>query len=224
MPTFDHTSMKYSPEMAAFEAEQFEWGGETEWGETEVFNEMELMELAHELLAVTNEAKLYRFLGDLITREGQPIGGVVRSPIVQAVGGFLKGAAKRVLPLAGGAMGGYSGWPLLRGSWEACCQYRRKMPFILPIRQRPSLLQVGGVEALGEPAMERRQQLTRFCLLALLLPETTEAHSSPQRQRFHLLAASHIQSPLPPGFCLCLRRDRLLQEHDAPEARDFRFP
>jgi hypothetical protein len=136
MPTFDHTSMEYSPEMAAFEAEQFEWGGETEWGETEVFNEMELMELAHELLAVTNEAKLYRFLGDLITREGQPIGGVVRSPIVQAVGGFLKGAAKRVLPLAGGAMGGYSGWPLLRGSWEACCQYRRKMPFILPIRQR----------------------------------------------------------------------------------------
>jgi hypothetical protein len=107
MRAFDHTSMEYSPEMGAFEAEQFEWGGEAEWGgETEVFNEMELMGLAHELLSVTNEAELDRFLGDVIQRAGQALGGVVRSPIRQAVGGFLKGAAKRALPLAGGAVGG----------------------------------------------------------------------------------------------------------------------
>ena len=32
MRAFDQTSMEYSPEMGAFEAEHFEWGGETEWG------------------------------------------------------------------------------------------------------------------------------------------------------------------------------------------------
>jgi hypothetical protein len=119
MRAFDHTSMEYNPEMEGFEAEQFawggeaEWGGETEWGgEAEVFNEAELTELAQELLSVTNEAELDRFLGDLIKRAGSAIGGVIRSPIGQAVGGLLKGAAKRALPLAGGALGGYIGGPL----------------------------------------------------------------------------------------------------------------
>jgi hypothetical protein len=107
MRAFDHTSMEYSPEMGAFEAEQFAWGGETE-----VFHEAELTELAHELLSVTNEAELDRFLGDLIKQAGSAIGGVIRSPIGQAVGGYLKGAAKRALPLAGGALGGYIGGPL----------------------------------------------------------------------------------------------------------------
>jgi len=113
MRAFDHTSMEYSPEMEAFEAEQFEWEGEAGWGgETEVFGEAELMELAQELLEVTNEAELDKFLGDLIKKAGQAIRGVVRSPIGQAVGGYLKGAAKRALPLAGAALGGYVGGPL----------------------------------------------------------------------------------------------------------------
>jgi len=63
MRAFDHTSMEYNPEMETFEAEQFEWEGKTKWGsETEVFSEAELMELAQELLEVTNEAELDRFL------------------------------------------------------------------------------------------------------------------------------------------------------------------
>jgi hypothetical protein len=119
MRTFDNTSMEYSPEMEAFQSEQFEWEGETGWGgeaegedETEVFNEAELMELAQELLEVTNEAELDRFLGDLIKKAGRAVGKVIRSPIGQAVGGYLKGAAKRALPLAGAALGGYVGGPL----------------------------------------------------------------------------------------------------------------
>lgn len=89
------------------------WGGEAEWsGEMEVFSEAELMELAGELLEVTNEAELDRFLGGLIKKAGRALGQVVRSPIGQAVGGFLKGAAKRALPLAGAALGGYFGGPL----------------------------------------------------------------------------------------------------------------
>jgi hypothetical protein len=101
-------SFEYNPEMEAYESGEF---GETEWG-GEVFSEAEATELASELLEVTNEAELDRFLGDLISKAGKAIGTVVRSPIGKAVGGWLKGAAKSALPLAGGALGGFVGGPL----------------------------------------------------------------------------------------------------------------
>jgi len=104
--------LEYGPQAEALEAEQFAWGGETEWSEVEVFTEAETMEMAGELLGVTNEAELDRFLGDLISKAGNAIGQAVRSPIGQAVGGLLKGAAKKALPLAGAALGGYVGGPL----------------------------------------------------------------------------------------------------------------
>ena len=47
------------------------------------------------------------------------------------------------------------------------------------IEQCPGLLQIRRVKALGEPAVDRRQQRPRFGLLALLLPEATEAHGGP---------------------------------------------
>jgi hypothetical protein len=118
MHDIDRTQMEYSAEMPGFEAEEFESGayGETEWsGET--FGEGELteaeeMELANELLQVTNEAELEQFLGSLIKRVGRVAGRIIRSPIGQAVGGVLKGVAKKALPLAGGALGAYFGGPL----------------------------------------------------------------------------------------------------------------
>jgi hypothetical protein len=102
-------------ESESFEAEQFEWEaeGETEWGgEAEVFSEAEVMELAGELLEVSNEAELDRFFGDLIKRAGGALGQIVRSPVGQAVGSLLKGAASKALPLAGAALGGIVGGPL----------------------------------------------------------------------------------------------------------------
>jgi hypothetical protein len=112
MATFNGGSLEYGPQTEAFEAEQFEWG-EAELGmEAEVFTEAELMELAGELVGVTSEAELDLFLGDLINRAGRALGQVVRSPVGQAVGGLLKGAAKKALPLAGAALGGYVGGPL----------------------------------------------------------------------------------------------------------------
>jgi len=98
-------------ETVPFEAEQFEFAqSETPPGETgEVFGETEQMELASELLEVTNEAELDRFLGDLIGRAGQAIGKFVKSPEGQAIGGILKGAAKQALPGIGSAVGGYFG-------------------------------------------------------------------------------------------------------------------
>jgi hypothetical protein len=47
------------------------------------------------------------------------------------------------------------------------------------LHQRLRLLQVGGVKALREPAVDRRQQRVGLGLLALLLPEATEAHGGP---------------------------------------------
>jgi len=85
-----------------------EWPGE--FGE--VFGEAEAMQLAAELLEVRDEQELDRFLGDLIHKVGRKIGGIVRSPIGQAIGGMLKGVAKKALPLAGTAVGTFLGGPL----------------------------------------------------------------------------------------------------------------
>src|SRR5256886_14633513 len=60
--------------------------------------------------------------------------------------------------------------------------------------------------------------------LALLLPEATEPHGGAQLQRFRPLTAGDVQGSLQPGFRLRLRRPRLPQEQDAPEAMDFRLP
>jgi len=115
---------EFNPEMSGFETEQYEGEGEQyegeqfeqfEYGEAEegkVFNEGEVMELAAELLEVTNEAELDRFLGSLIKKAGSALGKVVKSPIGRAVGGILKGVAKKALPIAGGALGAYFGGPL----------------------------------------------------------------------------------------------------------------
>ncbi|HXT14185.1 MAG TPA: hypothetical protein VN706_01060 [Gemmatimonadaceae bacterium] len=94
-----------------FEAEQ-SFLGEAEYetqgflGEAEaVFDEVQEMELAGELLEVANEAELEYFLGNLIKGAGKAIGGFVKSPVGKALGGALKGVAKKALPIAGAALG-----------------------------------------------------------------------------------------------------------------------
>ncbi len=114
MHDIDRTQLELSPEMEAFESEQFEFGESEFPGQSEtggVFSEAEEMELAAELLEVTTEAELDRFLGGLIKKAGQAVGQFVRSPTGQALGGILKGAAKQALPMAGAALGGYLGGP-----------------------------------------------------------------------------------------------------------------
>lgn len=112
MHDIDRTFMEYTPETGAYEHEQFQFA-ESEWsGEsTEVFGESELMELAAELLEVTNETELNYFLGGLLKKAGSALGQVVKSPVGQALGGILKGAARQALPVIGGALGGYVGGP-----------------------------------------------------------------------------------------------------------------
>jgi hypothetical protein len=113
MSQIDSTFMEYNPEFENFEYQEFEWEGEGDFeGEFEVFGEAELMELAGELLSVNSEAELDQFLGDFIKKAGQSIGKVVKSPVGRAIGGALKGLAKKALPIAGSAIGGYFGGPL----------------------------------------------------------------------------------------------------------------
>lgn len=121
MHDIDRTQMEYSYEQPGFDSEEFEAEGFGEYGEAEwsgetfgenVLSEADEIELAGELLAVTNEAELDQFLGSFIKRAGRVAGKLIRSPVGQAVGGVLKGVAKKALPLAGGAIGGYFGGPL----------------------------------------------------------------------------------------------------------------
>src|SRR5262245_11837930 len=87
---------EYGAGEAAFEAMQSEAG---------VYGETQEMALAAELLELTNEQELNQFIGDLIKKAGKAVGGIVKSPIGQALGGVLKQAAKTALPMAGAALG-----------------------------------------------------------------------------------------------------------------------
>jgi hypothetical protein len=110
-------SEQFGPgETGNFEYQEYEtpelgqetWSGEyQEFGyEAEAFGEAEAMELAAELLEVSNEQELEQFLGKLLRKVG------VKLPSLKAVGGLLKGLAKKALPFAGTAVGGFFGGPI----------------------------------------------------------------------------------------------------------------
>lgn len=84
---------------------------ETQDEEAGVFDETEEMELAAELLSVSDEAELEQFLGKLIKKAGRAVGRFVRSSTGRSLGRILKSAARKVLPVAGGAVGTLFGGP-----------------------------------------------------------------------------------------------------------------
>jgi hypothetical protein len=106
--------------MTEFEADEFESSDEFEFEqgdgeldefEAAVFDETEEMELAAELLSVSDEAELDQFLGKLFKRAGRTLGRFVKSPVGRRLGGFLKGAIRKALPVVGGAAGTLFGGP-----------------------------------------------------------------------------------------------------------------
>jgi hypothetical protein len=97
MHDLDRRSMELTGESFEFAAE----------GEEEVFGEAELQELASELLSVTQEGELDRFLGGLIKKAAGAVGKIVSSPLGRQLGGMLRSAAKRALPMAGRAIGNW---------------------------------------------------------------------------------------------------------------------
>ena len=86
----------------------YEMEGEDEAGEAEggMYESEELeLELAGELLELTNEQELDQFLGKLLTTAASAGKAFLGSDAGKAVGGLLKGAAKQVLPQIGQRLG-----------------------------------------------------------------------------------------------------------------------
>src|SRR5215213_6877393 len=74
-----------------------------EYSQEGTFSEAEEMELAAELLSVSNEEELEQFLGKLFKKAA----GFIKSPIGQQLIGTIKGLAKKALPVLGGAIGNF---------------------------------------------------------------------------------------------------------------------
>jgi hypothetical protein len=110
MHDLDRTQAEFEPEEGLegeFEPEEGLQGEDFEFDAGELgdqespFSEGEEMELASQLLEISDEAELDQFLGGLIKRAGR----FIKSPVGRALGGLLKGVAKKALPIVGGALG-----------------------------------------------------------------------------------------------------------------------
>ncbi|PJJ60169.1 hypothetical protein [Hymenobacter chitinivorans] len=98
-------TFEFNPEfMGETNGESYEMSGE--------LNETQELELAHELLEVSNEQELNMFLGKLIKSAGRAIGNFANSSIGRSIGGALKSVAKVAIPLAGKALGTFVGGPV----------------------------------------------------------------------------------------------------------------
>lgn len=105
-PNYENYEQPYSEAESSdeFEAEAFEFN-EAEAEAEAVFSESEEAELASELLEVSNEAELDRFIGNLLGGAAQALGQPIPRLNANALGGVLKGAARQVLPSIGAAAG-----------------------------------------------------------------------------------------------------------------------
>jgi hypothetical protein len=84
---------------------EFETYGE--YNQEGPFSEAEVMELASELLAVSDEAELDQFLGKLFKKASRAVGGFLKSPLGQKLAGAVKNIAKKALPALGGMAGNF---------------------------------------------------------------------------------------------------------------------
>ena len=74
------------------------------------------------------------------------------------------------------------------------------------VEQGLGILEVGGVEALGEPSVDRRKQVVRLLPLALLSPQVGEAGGGAQFKRFRTLLRGSRDSPREAGLDVRNRR------------------
>jgi hypothetical protein len=102
-------------EYDTLESDQFEFPGEWELtqeiGMESPFDEVEEMELASQLLEVTDEAELDQFLGSLIKKAWRGVRKIGRN-VLRPLGGVLKAVAKKALPYLAGAAGTFFGGPV----------------------------------------------------------------------------------------------------------------
>ncbi len=130
MHDIDRNVMEGEYEMETYD-DEFENEYEEEYGESEyedeyeyedefeeeleeyetVFSEEEELELASELLAVTDEAELDQFLGKLIKRGYRKAKKFAKSSTGRALRKVLRKVAKKALPIVGRAAGTFVGGP-----------------------------------------------------------------------------------------------------------------
>jgi len=92
--------------MEISEEADFEFGESQDEFHTEApFSEEEEAEHASQLLEISDEQELDQFLGDLLRKARRVVGGALKSPLLSPLGAYLKGAIKKVLPAAAGALG-----------------------------------------------------------------------------------------------------------------------
>ena len=92
--------------------ESHELPHETSHESHEVASEAMEMELATELLGVSNEEEMEQFLGKLVRRAAGAVKSFANSAAGRAIGGVLKAAAKKALPIVGRAAGTFFGGPV----------------------------------------------------------------------------------------------------------------
>ncbi len=100
----NNNEFEYSNEM--YGETSYETDGEISNNEG-TFNEVTEMELASELLSIQSEMELDQFLGKLFKKAVGAAKNFARSSTGKALGGMLKGLAKKALPIAGKALGSF---------------------------------------------------------------------------------------------------------------------
>lgn len=110
MHDVDRTQAEYLGDMEmegggfGFEMGEYAQGNYIGNGEA-VFGEEDELELAAELLDVTDDVELDQFVGRLVRRGARAAGRAIRSPVGRAVGGALRNVARQALPKLGAAAG-----------------------------------------------------------------------------------------------------------------------
>jgi hypothetical protein len=108
MHDVDRTQLESWNEYEGFQMDEYEFMDEQGFYDGESggpFSEADEMELAAELLEVSNESELDQFIGKLLSNAGRAIGRAVRSPVGRQIGGMLRGVARQALPMVGSALG-----------------------------------------------------------------------------------------------------------------------
>src|SRR5690242_19442634 len=90
---------------SSWEAGEFQEAGE----QGAILPEPDELALAAEFLGIQSEEELDRFLRGLLEKVAGGVADFARSPEGKMLGGVLKQAAKKVIPAAGRAIGGYVG-------------------------------------------------------------------------------------------------------------------
>lgn len=106
MHDMDRTTLETTePEAEQYDNEAFEGGYA---GEAEL-DEVEELQLAAELLEVSDEEEMEQFLGSIFKSAWKGIKkvGSTVGKLAQPLGGVLKGIAKKALPVVGGALGSF---------------------------------------------------------------------------------------------------------------------